>query len=203
MSSTTAAAALMAAAARRLSRSTASAMVLRDVSGSHKLTIDGCVPSKNLAKNWFWFSRSFDVAGHMWRIRYAPHEGHDDGHTTISLHLELDPRTTKDDKTGSVKSIKFSLLDQSGNPVPEFTRAIAGPCALGNRPGFVGFMGFDNFIRWKDLEASGCLKDDRFAIQCDVTVTADLTELGVAYVDDGGDGGGALAPPPRRPHVEG
>ncbi|CAL4898708.1 unnamed protein product [Urochloa decumbens] len=175
------AAALMTSAARRLTRSTASAMVLRDVSGSHKLTIDGCTPSKNLHKGWAWISRSFDVAGHSWRIRYSPHEG-DDGNT-ISLHLELDPRAGKhDDRTGAVKSIEFSVLDQSGNPVPAFTRAVTGPCAFGQRS---RSHGFDNFIRWSDLEASGCLKDDRFSVQCDVTVTADLTELGVAYHDDG------------------
>ncbi|CAN6356504.1 unnamed protein product [Urochloa humidicola] len=183
MASTTAA--LMAAAARRLSRSTASAMVLRDVSGSHKLTIDGCAPSKNLAKGWFWFSRSFDVAGHSWRIRYTPHKGNDG--QTIALHLEHDPRAASkkyNDKIGSVRSIKFSVLDQSGNPVPEFTRTITGPCAFGSQQSFVGF---DNFVTWKDLEASGAstLKDDRYAVQCDVTVTADLTELGVAYDDNG------------------
>ncbi|CAL5093083.1 unnamed protein product [Urochloa decumbens] len=192
MASTTAA--LMTAAARRLSRSTASAMVLRDVSGSHKLTIDGCASSMDVTKGWAWFSRSFDVGGHSWRIRYTPHEDGD-----ISLHLMLDdPRTSKDARTGSVKSIKFSVLDQSGNPVPEFTRTVTGPCAFDCWSRFHGFSGF---IKWKDLEKLGCLKDDIFTVtvQCDLTVTADLAELGVAYDhEDGaapasaGDGDGGL-----------
>ncbi|CAL4906022.1 unnamed protein product [Urochloa decumbens] len=206
MASTTAA--LMTAAARRLSRSTASAMVLRDVSGSHKLTIDGCASSMDVAKGWAWFSRSFDVGGHSWRIRYTPHEDGD-----ISLHLMFDdPRTSKDARTGSVKSIKFSVLDQSGNPVPEFTRTVTGPCAFDC---WSRFHGFSCFIKWKDLEKLGCLKDDIFTVtvQCDLTVTADLAELGVAYDhEDGaapasagdGDGAGEQAArrAPRRPHVD-
>ncbi|CAN6348034.1 unnamed protein product [Urochloa humidicola] len=179
MASTTAA--LMTAAARRLSRSIASAMVLQEVSGSHKLTIDGCAPSKNIATGWYWDSKPFRVGGHSWRIRYYPDE-RDDGRT-ISFHLELDAGASKHDRTGSVKSIEFSVLDQSGNPVPEFTRAITGPCVFDC---WSRSHGFRDFVKWKDLEASGCLKDDRFAVRCDVTVTADLTQLGIAYPDDDG-----------------
>ncbi|CAN6348035.1 unnamed protein product [Urochloa humidicola] len=67
------AAALMTAATRRLSsRSTASSMVLREVSGSHMLTIDGFRPSRNVHKGWCWYSKPFTVGGHSWRIRYFP-----------------------------------------------------------------------------------------------------------------------------------
>jgi speckle-type POZ protein len=159
------AAAVMAAAARRLPRSTASTMVLREVSGSHKLTIDGVRPSKNLCSSgrsgWSWFSKTFDVGDRSWRINYSPKRDN------ISLHLELDPHANKDAKAGAVQ-FKFSLLDQSGNPVPKFTRATTGYCAF---DGPSTFHGFDNFITWSDLEESGCLKDDRFAVRCDVIVT--------------------------------
>ncbi|CAN6329409.1 unnamed protein product [Urochloa humidicola] len=177
------AAALMSSAARRLSsRSTVSAMVLREVSGSHKLTINGCQPSKNFEKGWTWDSKPFRVGGHSWRIKYHPH-GHGEGH--ISLYLELD-RSSAIDAASDVK-FTFSVLDPSGNPVPKFTRAMTEPCSF---PALSWSHGFRDFIRWEDLEESGCLKDDTFTVQCDITHTTDL-----AAVTSGDDDDAAAAAP--------
>ncbi|CAL4898706.1 unnamed protein product [Urochloa decumbens] len=167
MAASTAAALMRTAAARRLSHyASTSAMVLREVSGSHKLTINGCQPSKKFDQGWAWDSKPFRVGGHSWRIRYCPH-GDEEGH--ISLYLELD-RGSAIDAARDV-TFKFSVLDQSGNPVPKLTRAMTEPCSF---PNLSWCHGFRDFIRWEDLEASGCLKDDTFTVQCDVTHTTDL-----------------------------
>ncbi|CAN6329415.1 unnamed protein product [Urochloa humidicola] len=159
------AAALMTTAARRLSRSSTSAMVLREVSASHKLTINGCKPSMNSNKGWGWDSKPFTVGGHSWRIRYYPHyhEGH------ISLYLELD-RSSAIEVASNV-NFRFSLLDRSGNPVSRFTRATTKPFFF---DGHSSHHGFRDFVRWEDLEESGCLNDDTLTVQCDLTFTTDL-----------------------------
>uniref|UniRef100_K3ZEW4 MATH domain-containing protein n=1 Tax=Setaria italica TaxID=4555 RepID=K3ZEW4_SETIT len=130
---------------------------------------------------WYWSDRFY---AHNWRIRYYPHahEGH------ISLYLELD-RSSAVDAAGDVK-FKFSLLDQSGNPVPKFTRATTKPCSF---EGLSSHHGFRDFIRWKDLEESGCLKDDAFTIQCDVAFT---TDLGGSTTNDAAAPATAAVPPP-------
>ncbi|XP_034586747.1 BTB/POZ and MATH domain-containing protein 1 [Setaria viridis] len=117
-------------------------------------------------------------------LRYYPHahEGH------ISLYLELD-RSSAVDAADDVK-FKFSLLDQSGNPVPKFTRATTKPCSF---EGLSSHHGFRDFIRWKDLEESGCLKDDAFTIQCDVAFT---TDLGGSTTNDAAAPATAAVPPP-------
>ncbi|CAN6338588.1 unnamed protein product [Urochloa humidicola] len=178
MASSTAAARLMTAAARRLSSrscsttTTASSMVLREVSGSHNLTIDGYKVSKKLPTHKSWYSKPFTVAGHSWRIRYYPHgDSYGDGNRhAVGLYLELNPTAAIKEATCDV-DFKLSLLDQSGNPVPELTRALV--CAF---EAHARCYGFREFATWSDLEASGCLRDDRFAVRCDITVTTDVAD---------------------------
>ncbi|KAF8667623.1 hypothetical protein HU200_052827 [Digitaria exilis] len=184
MASAAASMAAAAAAARRLSRSTtASAMVLREVSGSHKLTIDGCKPSKTLPSGWSWDSKPFPVGGHSWRIRYYPHAS--DGH--LALYLELDP-TSAVPEAADV-SFKFSLLEPSSGE-PKLTRAMESRSF--HKPSV--FHGFEHFARWEDLEDSGFLEDDRLTVLCDVTFTADLGS-GVRRDVSAPSSGGAAVPP--------
>jgi speckle-type POZ protein len=78
---------------------------------------------------------------------------------------------------------KFSLLDQAGNPVPGYSRSKelcafwlhppSGPIPPGSTTAPIGF---DDFIKWKELHESGALKDDRFAIRCDITAIRDWPE---------------------------
>ncbi|XP_066357881.1 BTB/POZ and MATH domain-containing protein 1-like [Miscanthus floridulus] len=44
-------------------------------------------------------------------------------------------------------------------------------------------IGFDGFVKWKDLHESGALKDDRFTIRCEITAIRDWPEP-----DDNDDG---------------
>ncbi|CAL4898709.1 unnamed protein product [Urochloa decumbens] len=193
MASSTATA-LMTAAARRLtSRPTASSMVLREVSGSHKLTIDGCRPSRKLRKGgwWWWSSKPFTVGGYSWRIRYYPHgQGHvDNDGRHVALYLELNPTDDAINEANCDVEFKLTLLNQSGRPVPEFSRGTVRPFIQQSR-----CHGFRDFVTWKDLEELGCLKDDRFSVRCDITVTADVADLGGAGAGAYDDDGGAAAP---------
>ncbi|CAL5093095.1 unnamed protein product [Urochloa decumbens] len=159
---------MLSAAGRRLSRSSASAIVWREVRGQHRLTIDGCVPSTKLPRDWSAMSKTFNAGGYEWQIKYEPYgygASWRDRYISVELvyggMLQTDP-----------VEFAFSLLDGAGQPVPRFTRSKAPEisCFAGDHR---RKQGFPDFIRWKDLEDSGCLKDNRFAIQCDITVIKD------------------------------
>ena len=119
------------------------------------------------------------MAGYSWRILYFPNgcrqeEGDDD---CISLYLELvhGGQHHHPPHTDPVQ-FKFSLLDQAGDPVPGYSRSKelcafwlhppSGPIPTGSTTAPIGF---DGFVKWKDLHESGALKDDRFAIRCEIT----------------------------------
>ena len=99
----------------------------------------------------------------------------------ISLYLELvhGGQHHHPPHTDPVQ-FKFSLLDQAGDPVPGYSRSKelcafwlhppSGPIPTGSTTAPIGF---DGFVKWKDLHESGALKDDRFAIRCDITAIRD------------------------------
>ncbi|CAL4941863.1 unnamed protein product [Urochloa decumbens] len=84
----------------------------------------------------------------------------------ISIYLCLEQSVTQYVKA----RVRFSLLDQAGEPVPSHshTTKIHGFCATA--PNF----GYRYFIKRALLEESEHLKDDSFTIRCDVTVTMKL-----------------------------
>lgn len=177
---------LLSAAARRCTRS-ASTIGRREVMDCHSLTIDGCTTFRKIPKTWFSTSESFVAAGHIWRIRFYPkgeccfwRQGY------MSLYLELVTAANAYYRATDPVDFKFTLLDLAGNPVPQYSRAMAAHVfsAESRR------VGFNDFIRWKDLERSGCLKDDRFTVRCDITVFQDYWTAG----NDGDGGGHAVAP---------
>ncbi|TVU49767.1 hypothetical protein EJB05_01103, partial [Eragrostis curvula] len=198
---TTGTASLSAAARRICASTTASRIVPRVVTASHKLTIDGCTTSKLIINKRTWMSPTFEAAGSSWRIAYGPY-GHkpyrigqpidpsptDKDDDYLSLYLQLDPAKVSRSDQVEMAKFKFSLLDESGNPVPEFTRATTEFSCFG---GDGKHQGFCDFVRWKDLEESGCLKDDCFAVRCDIT----------ALTDGGGEGDApAVVVPPSDLH---
>ncbi|XP_002443354.2 BTB/POZ and MATH domain-containing protein 3 [Sorghum bicolor] len=162
----TTAAALLSAAGRRLWRSSASSIICREVSGRHRLTIDGCAPSTKLPRDWSATSKAFEAAGYTWQITYAPYGyGNSWRDKYISLQLVYGGHQRTDPLHFS-----FSLLDPAGDPVPAYTRS-AELCWFDGES--VRKHGFLDFIRWEDLQHSGCLRDDRFVVQCDITVVKD------------------------------
>ncbi|CAN6348024.1 unnamed protein product [Urochloa humidicola] len=159
---------MLSAAGRRLFHTSASAIVWREVRGQHRLTIDGCVPSTKLPRDWSATSRPFEVGSYEWRIKYEPY-GY--GNSWRDKYISVELVYGGEHQTDPVE-FAFSLLNTAGEPVPRFTRSTAGTVCW-----FAGDLrrkqGFPDFILWKDLEGFGCLKGNRFAIQCDITVIKD------------------------------
>jgi speckle-type POZ protein len=97
----------------------------------------------------------FSVGGHTWKIIYYP-DGHDSfSDDCISIYLLIQ----NTDATNVEVSCRFSLLDQLGEPVPEYTTA----------EGHI--TEFPRFIKREELDNSTYLKDDCFSIRCDVSVS--------------------------------
>ncbi|CAL4948412.1 unnamed protein product [Urochloa decumbens] len=139
----------------------ASAIVSRPVCGSHVLRVDGYSHLKEAIRHGeFIESCDFDVGNHSWRLLWYPNGSHSQFRSHIALYLKL----VSDPQNRPVRAqSQFSLLDQLGKPV------------LPRDVGMFKFShgdswGCKNFIRKKELEKSEYLKDDRFTIQCDVSV---------------------------------
>ncbi|CAL4898714.1 unnamed protein product [Urochloa decumbens] len=177
---------LLSAAARLCTRS-ASTIGRRAVTDSHSLTIDGYATSRKIPIHWFSRSQPFDAVGHRWRIRYHPNApGWVDGHISLYLEVEVDSFYGVYRITDPV-DFRFTLLDHGGSPV--YSRGVEGHVFCEASRG----KGFEEFIWWKDLARSGCLKDDSFTVRCDITVFEDWAE------DD--NGGGADDATPVSPPV--
>ncbi|TVU49796.1 hypothetical protein EJB05_01133, partial [Eragrostis curvula] len=171
----------------------ASSIVWREVTGQHKLTIDGYAPCKTKPWDWHVTSRPFEAAGYTWRITYFPNGNSWVDDDYVSLYLDYDDGGRR--RPTDLLAFRFSVLDRAGEPVPELSRGKEMCIFCGET---ARRKGFHDFARWEDLQASGCLLaggGDRFAVQCDITVVREWTE-------DNGDGGGAteaarvVVPPP-------
>ncbi|CAD6237646.1 unnamed protein product [Miscanthus lutarioriparius] len=138
----------------------ASAIVSKPVSGSHVLRIDGYSRLKEAISHGEGIeSCDFDVGGHIWRLLCYPNGGHS-YRCHIALYLTL---VSSQDELIPAQS-QFSLLDQLGKP--------ALPCYVGMHKFSRGdCWGLKDFISREELEKSEYLKDDRFAIQCNVSFT--------------------------------
>jgi speckle-type POZ protein len=167
----------------RLSRS-ASSIVTREVTGYHKLKIDGYEASRKLPKDWFQTSRTFEAAGQRWKIKYVPRGGQFTNTEHVSLYLQIPDGEEVQDPV----SFRFSLLDQVGNPVGSSGQEMT-QCFFG---GNSTTMGFQHFIKSKDLLESGCLKDDSLTVRCDITLIKSWT---TEEEDVGADEDGAPAAP--------
>lgn len=139
----------------------ASAIVSKPVSGSHVLRIDGYSHLKEAICHGEGIeSCDFDVGGHIWRLLCYPNGSHPKYRRHIALYLEL---VDSQDELIPVQS-QFSILDQLSKP------------ALSRDVGMHKFShgdrwGLKDFISREELEKSEYLKDDRFAIQCNVSFT--------------------------------
>ncbi|KAK3127122.1 hypothetical protein QOZ80_7AG0568610 [Eleusine coracana subsp. coracana] len=161
--------------------------------GCHMLKFEGYNLLKKMHRNCkAVLSCTFEAAGYTWRIYFYPNSDSQYEPTTdyVSLFLMLD-----DDAAATSADIhpevKFSLLRRRGRP---HSRSVTG--VFGKR---YSMLGLSKFIKRGKLESrlSGFLKDDSFAIRCDITVlnksavkaptvqASDLEKLGI--VCDGTD----------------
>ncbi|KAJ1295533.1 hypothetical protein BS78_01G231800 [Paspalum vaginatum] len=148
--------------------STTSTILATTASGSHVLKIDGYSRTKGLATGIHLRSCSFTVGGHSWHLAYLPKGDCADRADYISFFLVLEDAPTAAGPVLAQYSI--SLLDRAGKPAPSYTKVgamsqFAGPSA---------HWGFANFLRRDALEKSRHLKDDCFAVRCDVTVVTEF-----------------------------
>ncbi|BAT10914.1 BTB/POZ and MATH domain-containing protein 2 [Oryza sativa Japonica Group] len=149
--------------------SSASAIVGGTVTGHHILQIDGYSYTKEkLPSGKFIQSRSFKVGDHQWRLSYFPNVKGSDYADYISVYLCLvEGQPVKARAT-------FSLLDRAGQPAPASASYYTRDMPMGRfAVSDIGF-GYHQFIKRELLEKSGHVRDDGFAIRCDVTVVTEL-----------------------------
>ncbi|GJM88096.1 hypothetical protein PR202_ga04122 [Eleusine coracana subsp. coracana] len=115
----------MASTARRFAQS-ASSIVTRELTASHKVTFNAYSPSTKIpVKTFYHSSPIFEAGGYSWQIRYYPnlYRCWWSGDDYISFYLDL----VDADRSASLPEtdplqFKLALLDQAGNPVPEHSR---------------------------------------------------------------------------------
>lgn len=142
---------------------TRSRMLVRAVTGSHELAIDGYTLSKEIDKQQFIRSSSFCAAGHLWSILYYPNGNILENYEWISMYLELVSSSSRD----VMARFTFSLLNEEGVPL------VIRSNSTDNRMPFCSMLekkGVPMFITRRTLEKLGCLVDDCFRVRCSITV---------------------------------
>ncbi|KAL6656582.1 hypothetical protein ACP70R_004362 [Stipagrostis hirtigluma subsp. patula] len=132
----------------------------------HMLKVEGYARLKKMRRTGERLeSCAFEAAGHTWRVLLYPNGGSEDDEDYISLYLVLDDAAAADVHA----EIGFSLVRHRG--------ALAALALPHRRSRTVVFNkwakahGFRQFISREHLELfSGYLRDDCFAVRCDVTV---------------------------------
>ncbi|KAF8673384.1 hypothetical protein HU200_048947 [Digitaria exilis] len=147
---------------------TSSTMVIREVTGSHVLTIDGYSLSKG-AEDGKYFSSTFTAAGDRWLLRYYPRSNSVSGWT--AMYLQLAPSNA----SHVTARFTISLLDWNGQAVPSCTHAITRAHTFG--PYGFDMAGFRKFIKRKNLKKSDHLRDDSFRVRVDITVLKGTTKI--------------------------
>lgn len=185
--------ALRAAGREHLSAST---VARRQETGSHLFRIANYTEVKETVANRERVeSSTFAVGGHEWRIDCYPNSCVKPHNGCISLFLRRTSsgaslflrRASSAKSDVAVASIKFSVLDQDGNP----TRTQSSP----QRKFSSGDdWGWKDFMRNDDLQKY--LKDDCLMVLCDVTVDLGLRTDNYTEVAAAPEPTGESPPPP-------
>ncbi|CAL4933561.1 unnamed protein product [Urochloa decumbens] len=150
-----------------------SAIVADTSSGYHILRIDGYSRTKGIPTGKCLVSRPFIVGGHRWCIRYYPNGSSSQDADYISLFVALDESVAK-----AVKAqMQFRFIDDvdvEEDELPSLTSE-----EVNTFEGSTGF-GSQDFIKRQELETSKHLKDDSFAVRCDIVVINEFRSEGTA-----------------------
>ncbi|TVU31081.1 hypothetical protein EJB05_22750, partial [Eragrostis curvula] len=139
----------------------ASSIIADTVRGYHILKIDGYSLTKGTPTGEFLKSHPFTFGGHRWCIRYYPNGDRSESKDYISLFLFLDESITK-----AVKAkYQFRFVDN----VDEKPLAFEAFEKANNFSANSGW-GHMKFIKVEELEQSKHLKNDSFAVRCDIAV---------------------------------
>ncbi|KAK4491282.1 hypothetical protein RD792_002018 [Penstemon davidsonii] len=156
--------------------------------GTQSLKIRGFSFTKGMGVGKYIFSDTFFVGGHSWEIRFYP-DGHgkvdESGQVYVSCYIALVSKC----KEGVEAYFEYVLLDQSGNKwhtrKKEFVMGtyMIGPHLLND---ITNILGYDDFYKRTELEASQFIKDDCLTIQCTVgvvkkSIPLPLSDLGQIY----------------------
>ncbi|CAN6165567.1 unnamed protein product [Urochloa humidicola] len=140
-----------------------STIAAETVTGSHVLRIHGYSRTKGHGVGNGIRSGMFSIGGHSWYIIYYP-DGFDAKNADyIRFSVVLDHPIPQN---GVKAQMKFSLLDQAGEPVPQFTQTGTMLLFTSTKPDWA----FLRYIKRYDLESSPYLKHDKFSIRCDLTI---------------------------------
>ncbi|KAF8679050.1 hypothetical protein HU200_045804 [Digitaria exilis] len=130
----------------------------------HMLKIDGYSKTKLFCDYYgygYAMSTTFEAAGQAWNIKFQPNGTGSDGY--ISLYIKPCPPIT-----GTTRAtICFSLVPHVGKPAPP---PYGKRLTTTFNAAYVLSTGVPRFIKMEELEKSGYLMDDCFAIRCDVEV---------------------------------
>ncbi|KAK4477996.1 hypothetical protein RD792_017261 [Penstemon davidsonii] len=172
------------------------------IKGSQTLEIQGYSLTKGMGVGKYISSDPFFVGGHLWKIQFYPDGKTKDvsGDIYVSLYITWVSKCEKDTRVW----FEYLLLDESGNKwyksngsfkrMEKDKRWMAGPYTL--LPGGNGTIGYVDFCKRTELEASQLIKDDRLTILCSVGVVKTsmdshktftqplpLSDLGQSYVN--------------------
>ncbi|CAL4986480.1 unnamed protein product [Urochloa decumbens] len=143
---------------------------IETVTGWHVLRVDGYSKTKGVGSGAWLNSGIFSVDGPHWYLRYYPCGDIEEVADWISVYLCL--HRLAGDEGGVVKArFKISLLDQTGEPVPSYTKIGFLPFSSPDKP-----WSFHKFIKRMDLESSSYLNGESFQIRCDVTIVKEVRE---------------------------
>ncbi|KAL3812708.1 hypothetical protein ACJIZ3_013976 [Penstemon smallii] len=171
------------------------------IKGSQILEIQGYSLTKGMGVGKYISSDPFSVGGHLWEIQFYPDGKVKDesGDIYVSLFIKLVSKFVKDIRVW----YEYVLLDESGNKwyistnrfkmLEKDKRWMVGPYTL--LPGGNRTIGYDDFYKRTELEASQLIKDDCLTILCSVGVVKtsmdspktftqqlQLSDLGQSYV---------------------
>ncbi|XP_052169118.1 BTB/POZ and MATH domain-containing protein 1-like [Oryza glaberrima] len=132
----------------------------------HMLKIDGYSRTSQVHRYRSLSSFPFSAGGRTWYICYYPHGKNNISKDFISIYLVLYDAIAE----AVMVQATFSLLDQHGKPVPSHTRATR-LFSTSNKDDMANNLGFETFIAKGDLEKSGHVQDDCFAIGVHVVIT--------------------------------
>ncbi|KAM3300160.1 hypothetical protein ACQJBY_041275 [Aegilops geniculata] len=130
-------------------------------SGYHLLVVEGYSRVKGTPNGGKIMGRSFRVRGYQWALMLYPHGCVGDG-SFMCVHLVLDQHVAQPVKV----NLRFSSMDGVDKQEPAHIRAIQ----IYHFSDYYRVSGEHHFIKRKDLEQSGHLKEDFLIIRCDLVV---------------------------------
>ncbi|CAN6311077.1 unnamed protein product [Urochloa humidicola] len=162
----------MAGGAKPL-RST-STIVADTESGHHILRIGGYTRTKVVPTGEYLKSVRFTLAGHHWQIRYYPNGDTSESADYISLYLHLDEHESVVEPVKAQHLVRLVDGSEEQDPSPSLAKE-----EVYTFMSYVG-LGKGKFMKRGNLEKSRFLRDDSFAVRCDILVIKEFRAEGMA-----------------------